>query len=104
MVAQIRASWPKVRILLRADSGFAREALMAWCEANRVDYLFGLARNERLTAMIADDYGRRRIGGQSRQRQFIEEHIVDQRQLLRRRQIPKGPLGGREGKVRRALQ
>ncbi len=55
IVAQIRVGWPKVRILLRADSGFAREALMAWCEANQVDYLFGLARNERLTAMIASE-------------------------------------------------
>jgi len=52
IVAQIRARWPKVRILLRADSGFAREALMAWCEENRVDYLFGLARNDRLVAEI----------------------------------------------------
>jgi hypothetical protein len=55
IVAQIRAAWPKVRILLRADSGFAREALMAWCEANAVDYLFGLARNDRLVAEIADE-------------------------------------------------
>jgi hypothetical protein len=39
IVGQIRRRWPRVRILLRADSGFAREALMAWCEANRVDYL-----------------------------------------------------------------
>jgi hypothetical protein len=52
IVGQIRARWPKVRVLLRADSGFAREALMAWCEANRVDYLFGLARNARLSAAI----------------------------------------------------
>lgn len=52
IVAQIRRRWPRVRILLRADSGFAREALMVWCEANRVDYLFGLARNERLEAAI----------------------------------------------------
>ena len=52
IVAQVRARWPRVRILLRADSGFARESLMAWCEANRVDYLFGLARNKRLTAEI----------------------------------------------------
>jgi hypothetical protein len=42
-----------VRIVLRADSGFAREALMSWCEANGVDYLFGLAKNERLVAEIA---------------------------------------------------
>ena len=52
IVAQIRKRWPRVRILLRGDSGFAREALMAWCEANRVEYLFGLARNERLEEAI----------------------------------------------------
>ena len=52
IVAHVRKHWPRVRILLRGDSGFAREALMAWCEANRVDYLFGLARNERLEEAI----------------------------------------------------
>jgi len=55
IVRQIRARWPYVRILLRADSGFAREALMAWCEQNRVDYVFGLARNTRLVALIEDE-------------------------------------------------
>ena len=53
IVAQIRARWPRTRILLRADSGFAREALMAWCEDNRVDFVFGLARNARLVEEIA---------------------------------------------------
>ena len=53
IVAQIRARWPRVRILLRADSGFAREALMAFCEQNRVDFVFGLARNPRLVEEIA---------------------------------------------------
>lgn len=52
LVGRIRARWPRTRILLRADSGFAREALMAWCEANRVDFLFGLARNPRLVEEI----------------------------------------------------
>ena len=52
VVAQIRSRWPRVRILLRADSGFAREALMAWCEGNRVDFVFGLARNSRLVGEI----------------------------------------------------
>ena len=47
------ARWPEVRIVLRADLGFAREALMTWCEANRVDYLFGLARTVRLVEEIA---------------------------------------------------
>lgn len=53
LVAHLRTRWPRTRILLRADSGFAREMLMAWCEANRVDFLFGLARNPRLTDEIA---------------------------------------------------
>src|SRR5205809_778309 len=53
VVARIRARWPRTRILLRADSGFARDALMTWCEASGVDYLFGLARNERLVGEIA---------------------------------------------------
>jgi hypothetical protein len=52
IIGRIRARWPRVRILLRGDSGFCREALMAWAEANRVDYVFGLARNERLSAEI----------------------------------------------------
>jgi Transposase DDE domain group 1 len=52
---QIRARWPRVSIRLRADSGFARDELMAWCEANGVDDVFGLARNERLVGAIADE-------------------------------------------------
>ena len=55
MVGQIRQAWPRVKIILRADSGFARDALMAWCEANRVDFVFGVARNPRLETLLADD-------------------------------------------------
>src|SRR6516162_1005608 len=55
VVAQIRRRWPRVHILLRADSGFAREDLMVWCEANGVDFLFGLAKNERLIAEITTE-------------------------------------------------
>ena len=55
IVGRIRARWPRTRILLRADSGFCREALMAWCEENRVDYVFGLARNARLVEAIEAD-------------------------------------------------
>ena len=58
IVAQIRRRWPHVRILLRADSGFAREELMAWCEANGVHFLFGLQQNERLVAEIASELAR----------------------------------------------
>ena len=55
IVGRIRTRWPRVRILLRADSGFAREALMAWCEAHRVDFVFGLARNPRLVEELTID-------------------------------------------------
>lgn len=53
IVGQIRRYWPKTQIILRADSGFCREELMAWCEDHQVDYVFGLARNERLRKKIA---------------------------------------------------
>jgi hypothetical protein len=55
ITAQIRKAWPRTRILLRADSGFCREALMTWCEDNRVDYVFGLARNNRLVGEIENE-------------------------------------------------
>lgn len=50
IVKQIRGHWPKVKILVRGDSGFVRENLVRWCEANQVDYIFGLARNDYLLA------------------------------------------------------
>src|SRR6059058_857072 len=53
IVHQIRARWPRIKIVLRAASGFAREALMLWCEQNRVDFVFGLARNARLETRVA---------------------------------------------------
>ena len=55
IVGQIRQNWPDVDIWLRADSGFCREELMAWCENHSVHYVFGLARNRRLEASIADE-------------------------------------------------
>jgi hypothetical protein len=58
IVAQIRRRWPYVRILVRADSGFARDELMAWCEANSVDYLLGVQKNPRLVAEIEDELAR----------------------------------------------
>src|SRR6185295_1521799 len=57
IAAQIRRCWPHTRIILRGDSGFARDALMGWCETNGVDYIFGLARNARLKGMIAAELG-----------------------------------------------
>jgi hypothetical protein len=52
IVAQIRAAWPEVKIILRGDSGFCRNELMSWCENNGVDFVFGLARNARLRKII----------------------------------------------------
>src|SRR5437667_1172690 len=45
IVGQIRKKWPKVKIILRGDSGFCREEILAWCESNGVDYVIGLAKN-----------------------------------------------------------
>ena len=73
IIGQIRRRWPRVRILLRADSGFCREDLMVWCETNKVDFLFGLARNARLTAEIGTELAiaeeeAKRTGGESNPR------------------------------------
>ena len=55
IAAQVRAAWPEVRIVVRGDSGFCREELMVWCEQHQVDYVLGLAKNERLKAEIATE-------------------------------------------------
>src|ERR1700757_4092221 len=57
IVAQIRSVWSRVRIVVRGDSGFCREELMGWCEAEGGDYLLGLAKNERLKAEIVKEMG-----------------------------------------------
>ena len=64
IVAQIRNRWPKVRILLRADRGFARDDLMAWCEASDVHFVFGFANNDRLVGelKVSSQRPRRRAG------------------------------------------
>ena len=56
IVEQMRRKWPKTRFIVRGDSGFARENLMAWCEKTPgVDYILGLARNERLAGRIVEE-------------------------------------------------
>jgi hypothetical protein len=52
IVEQIRNAWPEVKIVIRGDSGFCRDKIMSWCEAHKIDYVFGLAKNERLKAVI----------------------------------------------------
>lgn len=55
IVAKFRAAWPQAQIVLRADSGFSREEIYAWCEANRVDYVIGVARNARLETLVQNE-------------------------------------------------
>jgi len=57
VIGQIRERWPAVEILVRGDSGFCRDELMAWCESKQVDYLFGLAKNARLKKEIEEEMG-----------------------------------------------
>jgi hypothetical protein len=90
IITQIRQRWPRVQILLRADSGFARDALMSWCEGNRVDYVFGLARNARLEAAIAEELAAveatSRITGQAARR-FKEFRWTTLDSWCRRRRV-----------------
>jgi Transposase DDE domain group 1 len=60
IVEQIRSRWPEVQIILRADSGFAREELMAWCEQHGVAYILGLARNARLQRALGGELAQAR--------------------------------------------
>ena len=55
IVASLRQAWPSVQILVRSDSGFCRDHLMSWCEENRVDFLFGLAKNSRLKRILGGE-------------------------------------------------
>ena len=52
---KLRAAWPSVKIIIRADSGFCRDQILSWCEANHVDYIIGLAKNKRLTKAIGSE-------------------------------------------------
>ncbi len=90
IIAQIRERWPEVRILLRADSGFTRDDLMTWCEQNDVDYLFGLAKNNRLIAEIAAELAE--AAEENRQsgkpaRRFKDFHYRTRRSWSRQRRV-----------------
>jgi hypothetical protein len=101
IIGQIRARWPRVKILLRADSGFARDTLMTWCEGNRVGYVFGLARNERLVGAIADELAIAEAeslarGGPARRFADLAWRTLDswsreRRVVAKAEHLPKGP-------------
>jgi hypothetical protein len=90
IVGQIREYWPQVRIIVRGDSGFARESIMAWCESNGVDYVFGLAKNSRLIARITKALKRvrrryRRLGEASRR--YRDFHYKTRKTWSRSRRV-----------------
>lgn len=98
IVAHIRRAWPRTRILLRADSGFCREALMVWCEQNQVDFVFGLARNKRLVTQIETELGQaaaesRRTGKPARRFKDFQWSTLDS-WSRRRRVIAKAEVTG----------
>ena len=102
IVAQIRLHWPLVRILVRADLGFAREELMAWCEANRTDYLLGLRRKiptgrrdrGRARAGRGQEPADRQAGALLRRLQVADAHDLE----------PQTPSGRQSGVHRRRGQ
>src|SRR5258708_18147392 len=85
IVAQIRSAWPEVRIVVRGVSGFCREELMSWCEGEGVDYLLGLAKNERLKAEIEKEMGEAKAQYQEtgRAARLFKEFVYQHRPPLR---------------------
>jgi len=74
IVSQICESWPNEKIILRGDSDFCREGIMTWCEENKVEFVLGLAKNERLKKMIKEGlvYAELMYNGEFK---FKEHHI-----------------------------
>jgi len=75
LVKRLRAAWPQVRLILRADSGFCRDRMLRWGERHGVNYVVGIAQNARLNAATARV--RRRLKRQlersgAKQREFYE--------------------------------
>jgi len=91
IVRRIRTVWPEVKIVLRGDSGFCREELMAWCEARQVDYVFGMARNPLLEKRVAEALEQARQQWEQTQqpaRVFLEfEHETVSGTWSRRRRV-----------------
>ena len=91
IVKRIRARWAEVKIVLRGDAGFCREELLAWCETNDVDYVFGMARNCLLEKIVAPALEQARQQWQQTQqpaRVFVEfEHETASGTWSQRRRV-----------------
>lgn len=94
LVRRIRRHWPQTRITIRGDSHYGRPEVMAWCEANGVDFVLGLAGNpvlDRLVDAAADDVRTRRaIGQQPVLRGYAETRYAAQSWATQRRTAPAG--------------
>lgn len=55
IVSRIRGQWPDTKIIICGDGGFCRDEIMTWCEANKVDFLLGLPKNERLKKILGKE-------------------------------------------------
>ena len=98
IVSEIRRRCPQARIVVRGDSGFCREELMAWCEAHGVDYVLGLARNARLLALLGPALARAReraalCGGRTREFAELTYRTLDS-WSCRRRVVGKAEILG----------
>ncbi len=101
LIDRIRSAWPDTRIILRADSGFARDQTMTWCDNNGIYYVFGLARNKRLQLLLGRALAKSRrrysaTGKASRRfRQFRYRTISSwsrrRRVVGKAEHLPKGP-------------
>ena len=90
VIARLQAEWPWLRILVRADSAYARDELMAWCEDNDVDYVIGVARNARLVGRIDGELARAKAEAQGRgrpARRFAEFLHATRTSWSRRRRV-----------------
>jgi len=91
IVAALRRRCKRARIILRADSGFCREDILAWCERNGVYYCVGLAKNsvliERLGPTLADARARRCLSGAPSARAFTEFDYQTRKSWSRARRV-----------------
>ena len=90
VVEQIRARWPGTAIVVRADSGFCREALMSWCESHDVDFVLGMAKTPRLRARIAKQLERSRrrcLGRRTASRRYRGFHFRTLKSWSRSRRV-----------------
>jgi Transposase DDE domain group 1 len=93
IVAQIRARWPKTIIVIRGDSGFCRDDLMTWCEANDVQYVLGLAANTRLVRKLAPEMrkAKRKAKRTNQPARAFADFAYRTRWSVKRRVIVSGP-------------